>query len=68
MAWGSRWRSGLAVAVLLAVAATGCTKRAATTPPSGSGTSSSSSQAAMFPAAPANPLPAATVTDRKSVV
>ena len=62
MAWGSRWRRGLAVAVLLAVAATGCTKRAATTPSSGSGTSSSASQAAMFPAPAANPLPAAPVT------
>lgn len=68
MAWGSRWRSGLAVAVLLAVAATGCTKRAGTTPPSGSGTSSSSSQAAMFPAPPANPLPAATVTALQTVL
>ena len=68
MAWGSRWRSGLAVAVLLAVAATGCTKRAGTTPPSGSGTSSSSSQAAMFPAPPTNPLPAATVTALQAVL
>ncbi len=68
MAGGSRWRSGLAVAVLLAVAATGCTKRAGTTPPSGSGTSSSPSQAAMFPAAPANPLPAATVTALQTVL
>jgi D-alanyl-D-alanine carboxypeptidase len=68
MASGSRWRSGPAVAVLLAVAATGCTKRAATTPPSGSATSSSASQAAMFPAPPTNPLPSATGTALQAVL
>ena len=69
MAWGSRWRGGLMVAVLLAVAATGCTKRAATTTQSSpSVTTGSTSPAAMFPAPPTRPLPAATVTALQAVL
>ena len=67
MALRSGWRTEVAVVLILAVAATGCTK-AATTQPSSTASGSGSAAAAAFPAPPTNALPAATITALQAVL